>query len=349
MDAQKMEVPKKNIGVIILNWNGEKLLKRFLENIFRESKEFSDVILVDNASEDHSVDYVKNNFPDIKIIQLDKNYGYAKGYNIAIKKINYEFIVLLNSDVKVTSNWLFKPISFLKKNNNYAACQPKIKDINNNEKFEYSGANGGFIDIFGYPFCRGRIFDNIEIDKKQYDNNIDIFWASGTALFIKRKIFIEIGGFDESFFAHQEEIDLCWRLINNNYKISSIPDSLVYHLGGGTLNKIKPRKTFLNFRNNLKMMFKNLPFYLLPILILRNIIDLIAILNYIAKFKFMHAFSIIFGYISFYMSIPKLLFDKIFLNKNNYKLDRIYKRSIVLDYFILNKKEFRLLDKNKLN
>ena len=244
----------KRIAVVILNWNGIELLKKFIPNTISNSRQ-ANIYVIDNFSEDNSVDFLKKNHPDIKVIELDKNYGFAEGYNLGLKNIHEEIYCLLNSDIEVTENWL-DPVMEKFNSINTSIAQPMILDYNNKEYFEYAGAAGGFIDKYGYPFCRGRIINSLEKNINQY-NDSKIFWATGACLFVRRSVFNELNGFDNDFFAHQEEIDMCWRLKNKGYKVMVEPNSIVYHVGGGTLDSSSPFKTHLNFRNNLFMLFKN--------------------------------------------------------------------------------------------
>lgn len=261
----------------------------------------SDIYVVDNASTDDSVSFLNENFPAVKIIINDKNYGFAGGYNEGLRKIDSEIYCLLNSDVEVTENWLQPVLHLFKKDQNIAAIQPKILDYNRRNFFEFAGAAGGLIDNLGYPYCRGRIFENIEEDLGQYDDETEIFWASGCCLFIRSKDFWEQNGFDERFFAHQEEIDLCWRLKNSGKKIFYTGKSTVYHFGGGTLNKQSPQKTFLNIRNNLSMMLKNLPFpKLIWLIFFRLSLDGIAGIYFGLKFGFPHFWAVVRAHFGFY-------------------------------------------------
>lgn len=247
------------IAIVILNWNGEKLLNKFLPSVIKHSSlSKTTIYVIDNASTDQSVELLNRKFPEVKLILLDENFGYAGGYNKGLEQIEAEYYVLLNSDVEVTANWL-KPMSdFLDDNEDVAAIQPKILSYNNKTMFEYAGAAGGFIDSLGYPFCRGRIFNTLESDNGQYNTIVDIFWASGACFMIRSSDFKSVGGFDASFFAHMEEIDLCWRLKKTSKHIMFISKSTIYHLGGATLDTESPQKIYLNFRNNLIMLFKNL-------------------------------------------------------------------------------------------
>jgi GT2 family glycosyltransferase len=267
-------------AIVILNYNGRAYLEKFLPFVIKYSSK-ADIIIADNASTDDSIAFLNASFPKIQLILLKENLGYAGGYNEALKQIEAEYFLLLNSDIEVTSDWLSPLESFLDSNPQYAACQPKIKDYNHRALFEYAGASGGFIDSLGYPFCRGRIFDELESDSGQYNDPIDIFWSSGACMLIRSEVFFKAGGFDQDFFAHMEEIDLCWRIQSMGLKVKAIPSSTVYHVGGGTLDKSSSFKTYLNFRNGLSLLIKNLP---LAHLILKLPIRII--LDWLAAFKF---------------------------------------------------------------
>ncbi len=248
------------IAVVILNWNGASMLRQYLGDVIRYSVDDEAVVYVaDNASTDDSVEMLRSEYPQVKVILLEKNWGFAEGYNKALSQIEAEYYVLLNSDVKVTHHWLQPLVEFMDAHRDVAACQPKLLSIIDTDSFEYAGACGGFIDLYGYPFCRGRVFNTIERDKGQYDTAMPILWATGACMMIRSSEYWNAGGFDGRFFAHNEEIDLCWRLRLLGRKVYCIPDSAVFHLGGGTLPKSNPMKTYLNFRNNLTMLYKNLP------------------------------------------------------------------------------------------
>ena len=250
----------KKVAIVILNWNGAKLLEEFLPSVIEHSPaEMSEIVVADNGSTDNSIAILREKFPSVRIIPFDHNYGFAEGYNRAIREIDNEYVVLLNSDVEVTPGWLDAPLSALEADPAIAAAQPKILSWHNKERFEYAGAAGGYIDIYGYPFCRGRVLHVVEKDHGQYDTTADILWATGACLFIRTDIYKEAGGLDAEFFAHQEEVDMCWRLRSRGYRLVCTPQSVVYHVGGATLQAESPRKTFLNFRNNLLMIYKNLP------------------------------------------------------------------------------------------
>lgn len=249
----------EKVAIVILNWNGEKMLKEYLPSVLRYSKDEATVYVADNASTDDSLSLLRQHFPEVKLIVLDKNWGFAEGYNKALSQIEAEYYLLLNSDIEVTHHWLTPMIEYLDSHPDVAACQPKLLSMIDKDRFEYAGASGGYLDTFGYPFCRGRVFDTVEEDNGQYDNLADVLWASGAALMIRSKDYWDVDGLDARFFAHNEEIDLCWRLRIKGRRIVCVPESYVYHVGGGTLPKSNPMKTFLNFRNNLTMLYKCLP------------------------------------------------------------------------------------------
>lgn len=322
----------KKIAVVILNWNGAKLLKEFLPSVVKYSSEAS-IYVIDNASSDDSLLVLKEEFPSVKIIQNIENYGFAKGYNEGLQNIEEEIYCLVNSDIEVTENWLTPILSLFESHPNTAIIQPKILDYKKKNHFEYAGAGGGFLDKFGYPYCRGRIFDTIEVDYGQYDDTQQIFWASGACFFIRKNVFRKLNGFDADFFAHQEEIDLCWRSFNHHYDTFYCGKSTVYHLGGGTLSNSNPRKTFLNFRNSLLMLTKNLPAQsLLYILFGRLILDGIAGIQLLFKGKFKHLFAIIKAHFSFYA----LFFKTVKKRKSTNNAKYYNKTSIVFAYFIKN-------------
>ena len=247
------------LAIVILNWNGEKMLRQYLPSVIQYSRDEAMVYVADNASTDNSLELLRTHFPEVKLVILEKNWGFAEGYNKALKQIDAEYYLLLNSDIEVTHHWLTPMIEFLDSHDDVAACQPKLLSIFDKDSFEYAGASGGYLDRFGYPFCRGRIFETVEKDNGQYDYATDILWATGAALMIRAKDYWEAGGLDRRFFAHNEEIDLCWRLRIMGRRIVCLPESYAYHVGGGTLPKGNPMKTFLNFRNNLTMLYKCLP------------------------------------------------------------------------------------------
>ena len=320
-----METQKIKTAVVVLNWNGKAWLEKFLPTLVKHSQEAT-VFVADNASTDDSVSFVKENFPTVKVIVNASNGGYTKGYNDALKQIDAEYFVLINSDIEVTDGWLSPIITLMDSDKQIAACQPKLLDFNKRNIFEYAGASGGFMDNLGYPFCRGRIFDSVEEDKGQYNDAIEVFWATGACLFLRATCFNEMNGLDEDFFAHQEEIDLCWRLKNQGYKIMVQPKSVVYHVGGGTLNSGSPFKTHLNFRNNLKMLFKNLPlpylFVVIPILLLLDGLAAITFLK--QKNGLSHFFAIAKAHFAFYFAIPKLLAKRQKISQKNNLAGKMY-------------------------
>jgi len=331
------------LAIVILNWNGKALLERFLPSVMQFSAEAS-VYVADNASADNSIAFLKEHYPTVKIIQNKENGGYAKGYNDALEHIDAELFCLLNSDVEVTENWLKPILHQFEKNKEVAIIQPKILDAKRKTHFEYAGAGGGYLDKLGYPFCRGRVFDTLEEDKGQYNDTLDIFWASGACLFIKKGAFESLNGFDVQYFAHQEEIDLCWRAQNKGYSIKYVGSSTVYHLGGATLNEMNPKKTFLNFRNSLFSILKNLPLQkAVPILFLRLLLDAIAGIRFLLQFKFGHFWAIIRSHFSFYWYFPAMYQKR----KNaNYVLNYYRTKSIVWSYFVKQKKKFNILVKD---
>ena len=331
------------IAIVILNWNGQKLLEQFLPSIIRFSNlDSADIYVADNASTDDSIDFIKTNFPTVKIIQNSENGGYAKGYNDALKDINAEIYALVNSDIEVTENWLVPVISEFKKNQNTAIIQPKILDYNNKKLFEYAGAGGGFIDKYGYPFCRGRVFNSLERDTQQYNDITDIFWASGACFFIRSTTFHQLNGFDENYFAHQEEIDLCWRAQNLGYDIKYVGTSTVNHIGGATLKETNPHKTYLNFRNSLYTLAKNLPKKsIFPIIFTRLTLDGVTGVKFLLQLKPQHVLAILKAHFSFYYSLNKMLKKR---TENQQKEKYYYTKSIVWDYFVKGKKLFSDLE-----
>jgi len=332
----------KRIAVVILNWNGIELLKKFIPNTISNSQS-ANIYVIDNFSEDDSVDFLKKNYPKIKVIQLDKNYGFAQGYNIGLKEIDEEIYCLLNSDIKVTENWL-EPIIKEFNDSNISIAQPIILDYNNQEKFEYAGAAGGFIDKYGYPFCRGRIINSIESNTNQYKDS-KIFWATGACLFVRRSVFIELNGFDKDFFAHQEEIDFCWRAYNLNYSCKAITSSKVFHIGAYTI-KENASKAYLNYRNSLYMLVKNLPFNKFwTILPQRMIIDIISSFYLLINLKFMRFLSIYRAYFILFLKFMTMVNKR---DNSSKKDDYYYVNSIIYNYFILKKKKFFELKYNKL-
>jgi GT2 family glycosyltransferase len=325
-----------NIAVVILNWNGTKLLEQFLPSVVKYSPE-ADIYVADNASTDDSIAFLKANFPKVKIVENESNFGFAKGYNDALQSVDADIYALVNSDIEVTENWLKPIIETFENEPKTAIIQPKILDFKSKEYFEYAGAAGGFMDKYGYMFCRGRIFETLEKDNRQYDDNCEIFWASGACFFIRSSVYNELKGFDADFFAHQEEIDLCWRAFNKGHSIKYNSESLVYHVGGATLQHGNPKKTFLNFRNSLLMMLKNLPKnQLFPILFIRLILDGIAGIQFLMKGQFKHLLAILKAHFAFYW-----LFYRNYNKRDDFQSKKYYfTKSIVYLYFINKVKVF---------
>jgi GT2 family glycosyltransferase len=330
------------VAVVILNWNGKALLQKFLPSVVMHSGD-AEIWVADNYSTDDSLDFVKQNYPQIKIVTNAVNGGFAKGYNDSLKRIPADYYILLNSDVEVCSNWINPIIQMMENDHLIAACQPKIMAYNQKDYFEYAGAAGGFMDKYDYPFCRGRLFDTVEKDLHQYDNIIEIFWASGAALFIRAKCFFEVDGFDEIFFSHMEEIDLCWRLKNRGYKVMFNPFSLVYHVGGATLAAYNPKKTYLNFRNNLFLITKNQFQGILFFNIFRRLIlDGVAGVKYVFEGKGAHCLAIIKAHLHFYELLGSFLVKR----KNQKSLIKMpnthgrYQNWVVWEYFVKGKKNF---------
>jgi len=325
-----------NIAVVILNWNGVQLLEQFLPSIIAFSPEAT-IYVADNASTDASISFVEQHYPAVEIVRNTDNFGFAQGYNEALKHIDAEIYALVNSDIEVTANWLSPIIDTFKNEPQTVIVQPKILDFKNKKYFEYAGAAGGFIDKYGYPYCRGRLFETIEEDKGQYDDDREIFWASGACFFIRSYVYKELHGFDDDFFAHQEEIDLCWRAINKGYKIKYNYKSVVYHVGGATLKQGNPKKTFLNFRNSLLMLTKNVPKEnLYGILFIRMILDGIAGMQFIFQGKFSHFSAILKAHYSFYA-----LFLNTYKKRGDFQTKKYYNiKSIVYQYYIICGKVF---------
>lgn len=327
------------IAVVILNWNGKALLEKFLPSVIRHSTEAA-IYVADNASTDDSVIFLKNNYPEVKLILNKENGGYAKGYNDALKTLDEDIYVLLNSDVEVTPGWLNPIIEVFKNDSEVAAAQPKILDFNRRDYFEYAGAAGGFIDKYAIPYCRGRIFKTLEKDEGQYDDTAEIFWASGACLFVRAVDFHKIGGFDEDYFAHQEEIDLCWRLKSSGKKILAVGSSKVYHVGGATLDAASAKKTFLNYRNSLFNLYKNYRPNILTTLFIRLSLDGLAGIYLIFQGKSLHTFAIIRAHFSFYGNLSKMK-SKRSKYATSFKYFTI--NNVAYKYFIKNVKRYQRL------
>ncbi len=335
------------IAVVILNWNGAEMLRRFLPSVIRYSTgDDVQIYVADNASTDNSLQVLAEEFPTVRTILLKKNYGFADGYNNALKEIWTKYYVLLNSDVEVTEHWLEPLRSYMEEHPETAACQPKIRSWHHKSSFEYAGACGGFIDKYGYPFCRGRIMNTVEEDRGQYEDIIPVFWATGAALFIRAEDYWEVSGLDGRFFAHMEEIDLCWRLRNRGRSLVCIPQSVVYHVGGATLKKESPRKTFLNFRNNLIMLYKNLPSKELPrVMAVRAVLDVIATLAFMGRGQFSNAFAVFKAMYAYRRLRDEFIIDRE-ENVQKTSLRFIPERlesSILVQYYLKGKKYFSQL------
>lgn len=330
-----------SVAVVILNWNGQNFLERFLPSVVNTNYSNLQIIVADNSSTDSSVSFLAEHFPNVEVIVNDKNYGFAEGYNQALAKVQADYFILLNSDVEVPENWVKPVIDVMENDPNIAAAQPKIKWQKNKTMLEYAGAAGGFIDSFGFTFCRGRIFDQLEEDLHQYDTNIPVFWASGAAFFIKSSAWREIGGLDADLFAHMEEIDLCWRLKNKGYKVLCCTSAEVYHVGGGTLDASSPFKSYLNFRNNLIIMQKNLPLgEAIYKVFIRLWIDLLALFQFLFKGQFGFAFSINKAHYNFFKSFFKTAAKRSDKQISLKKHQGVLRGSIVWKYFVGKKRKF---------
>ncbi|MBQ1818707.1 MAG: glycosyltransferase family 2 protein [Bacteroidales bacterium] len=327
------------LAIVILNWNGKRFLERFLPTLLRTLPDYAEVVVCDNASKDDSVAFMEEHFPQVKLLLNERNEGFARGYNLALQRVEAKYYCLLNSDIEVTDGWIEPVIEQMDANEKIAAVQPKLRSFDRRDEFEYAGASGGYIDKYGYPFCRGRVFSNVEKDRGQYDDVIDIFWATGAAMFVRSDVYHLMEGLDGDFFAHMEEIDFCWRIKNLGYKIKVNPASVVYHIGGGTLPKNNSYKTFLNFRNSLYLLIKNLPEErLAKTLILRFFLDQVAAFSFLAQghFKdFTAVYKAIFTfartYKQFYAkrnTFPKLAFQD------------CYPESVVKLHYLKRKKIF---------
>jgi GT2 family glycosyltransferase len=334
-------------AIVILNWNGLDFLKKFLGTVVKfSSGSESQVYVADNASSDDSVKWIMDNHPEVRIIKLDKNHGFAGGYNLALDRIDAEYYLLLNSDIEVTSGWLEPLVMFMDKNPGIASCQPKILSYYNKEQFEYAGAAGGFIDKYGYSFCRGRIFDFIEKDTTQYDSNIDIFWSSGACMIVRSDAWKRCGGFDDLFFAHMEEIDLCWRFNKAGYRVCYVADSIVYHVGGGSLPYDSPFKTFLNFRNSLFLLYKNLPdrsFH--RTLFIRKLLDGVAAIMFLLNGQSASFRAVWKAHMDYYKHVEKLkLKRKMVKNlETGAIIPEILNKSIIFEFYVKGRKNYRSL------
>lgn len=330
-----------SVAVVILNFNGRKWLEQFLAGVISHSIS-AQVIIADNASTDDSIAWLNIHYPTITVIPLSTNKGFCGGYNDALKKVSADYFVLLNSDVEVTPGWLEPVIRLMESDLTIAAAQPKILSYHQREYFEYAGAAGGYVDLLGYPFCRGRIFDTVEKDEGQYDDTRRVFWATGACLFVRAKAFAAMGGFDESFFAHMEEIDLCWRLQRSGYHVYYCSQSIVYHVGGGTLSASNPTKTFLNFRNGLSLLVKNLPFLSLTWkLPLRILLDWLAAIKFLADGSWPHCSAVLRAHVKFVSTLGSDWRKRD--GRHSLPLP-FYHRLLTIDYFILGRKTYKQLN-----
>jgi len=333
------------VAIVILNWNGKFYLESFLPSIYNSIYPNLEFIIGDNASTDNSVEFIRETYPLIRVIENDKNYGFAEGYNQVLKQVEADYYILLNSDVDVNEGWIEPVIRAMEADAEIAVAQPKILSSTQRDTFEHAGAAGGFIDRYGYPFCRGRLFNHVEVDSLQYNDSCEIFWATGAAFFIRSEIWKKSGGFDGDFFAHMEEIDLCWRLKRMNYKIWYCADSVVFHVGGGSLDKSNPMKTFLNFRNNLYLIQKNAAYPYTTIFI-RLWLDLVALLHFLVLGKFKDARAINKAHTQFFKNFYKTKRKRNAI-KSPYKVNKVYKGSIIWNYFIGGRKRFTDLEPEK--
>lgn len=330
-------------AVVILNWNGKKFLEKFLPGVISNSEGQAEIIIADNASTDGSIEFLGTNFPGIRIIKLEKNHGFSGGYNKALGQIEAQYYILLNSDIEVTENWIAPVIALMDADTSVAACQPKIRSFHDPEKFEYAGAAGGFIDKYGYPFCQGRLFQSLEKDEGQYEQAREIFWATGACMFVRAEIFKKLGGFDDEFFAHMEEIDFCWRAKNLGFKVMYCPDSTIFHIGGGTLPKNNSRKTYLNIRNNIIMLYKNLEQdRLVSVMAARIALDYIAAIKFLVDGGFKDMAAVIRAHFYFWKNITRL--KKKREKVPHLKVSQIFWGNIVFIHFLQRKKTFLQLD-----
>lgn len=339
------------IAIVILNWNGQDFLKKFLGNVIQYSDSpLTEIYVADNGSTDDSVKWVSENYPTVRLIRLGSNHGFAGGYNLALAQIKAKFYLLLNSDIEVTEGWLEPLVRHMNSSPGSAACQPKVRSWSKKDHFEYAGASGGYIDKYGYPFCRGRIFGHIEKDEAQYDNMAQVFWTSGACMMVRAEAWEKCGGFDDSFFAHMEEIDLCWRFIRAGYTLECIPSSVVYHVGGGTLPYNSPFKTYLNFRNSLYLLYKNLPQKdLKRILFMRRVLDGAAALMFLFKGHISSFGSVWKAHMDYYRNLPDLRMKRAGVQKtgkNNYS-STVLNKSIVFEFYARGRKTFSSLDFDK--
>lgn len=343
---------KPHVAIVIIHWNRRQLLEQFLPALVKTTYSNYTIVIADNKSDDDSVVWVKQHYPQVQIVVNDGNYGYAGGYNKALPHVKADYYVLLNNDIEVTPNWIEPIIEVMEADKRVGAVQPKMLDYNNRTKFEYAGASGGYMDTLGYAFCRGRMFEELEVDQQQYNDTKQVFWATGACMFVRAELFHKLGGFDEHFFAHMEEIDLCWRMQINGYSLKVVPQSVVYHVGGGTLNKQSPQKTYLNFRNNLIMLTKNLPvstlLWLIPV---RSTLDLLSSIFFLVNGFPRYSAAIHRAHAHYFFSFGK--WWKLRKQNTTYlpfnKLHGVYSGSIVADHFIKKVKHFSQLSWSKFS
>ncbi|MBR4198793.1 MAG: glycosyltransferase family 2 protein [Bacteroidales bacterium] len=337
----------KRVAIVILNWNGRKMLQEFLPSVVEHSAT-AQIVVADNGSTDDSVEFLRTNYPQIQLVINDKNYGFAEGYNKALAHVEADYYVILNSDVEVTPNWIEPVVELMESDEKIAICQPKLLSHINRENFEYAGGAGGFIDRFGYPFCRGRVFSTLEKDEGQYDDVREVFWATGAAMFVKAPLFHKLGGFDGDFFAHMEEIDFCWRAKNSGYKVMYCPASKIYHVGGGTLPPSSPFKTFLNFRNNFALLYKNLRrisiAYVFPA---RIVLDYVAAVRFLTEGKPKEFWAVVRAHFAFYRMVPNLTRKR--RKMDHRKVGEIYRGSVVFANFLFKKNKFSMFDEKKFS
>ena len=337
----------KRIAIVILNWNGRKMLEQFLPSVVEHSAT-AQIVVADNGSTDDSLDFLRTNYPQIQLVINDKNYGFAEGYNKALAHVEADYYVILNSDVEVTPNWIEPVVELMESDENIAICQPKLLSHINRENFEYAGGAGGFIDRFGYPFCRGRVFSTLEKDEGQYDDVREVFWATGAAMFVKAPVFHQLGGFDGDFFAHMEEIDFCWRAKNHGYKVMYCPNSKIYHVGGGTLPPSSPFKTFLNFRNNFALLYKNLRRHSLAYVFpTRIVLDYVAAVRFLTEGKPKEFWAVVRAHFAFYGMVPSLTRKR--RKMDHRKVGEIYLGSVVFAKFLFKKNKFSQYDEKKFS
>ena len=348
MEKKRGKTELKKVAVVILNYNGKDFLRKFLPTVIDRTSNDAELWVADNNSLDGSTEIMEEEFPNVNLLVNEYNAGFAGGYNMALKRIEADYYVLLNSDIEVTDNWINPVIDLMESDETIAACQPKILSYYEKSEFEYAGASGGFIDKYGYPFCRGRIFQSLEKDEGQYDDPVEVFWATGACMFVRADLYHKLGGLDHDFFAHMEEIDFCWRLKNEGYKIMVCPQSKVYHVGGGTLPKKSARKTYLNFRNNLSLLYKNLPReQLVPAFIVRFILDGVAALKFFFEGGFEDLIAVLKAHLFFYRNFRKLKAKRKLLKQT--KVSHVYYRNIVFDHYLGGKKKFSDLDMKKMS